>query len=70
VAVTSGSLTSWKQLRFWAGVPGGQRDTLEELAGDTFVCQREHGETGSAGGGKELQNREAKTLGVTPPTRS
>lgn len=38
------SLTSWQQLRLWARVTSGQRDPLEELAGDTFVCEREHGE--------------------------
>lgn len=37
------SLTSWQQFRLWARVTSGQRDPLQELAGDTFVCEKEWG---------------------------
>ena len=36
----------------WTGIPSGQGDPLEELAGDTFVCDREWREQGSAVGGR------------------
>lgn len=42
------ALTSRQELGLWAGVASGQRDPLEELAGDTFVCQEEAGEAESA----------------------